>query len=227
MRTVPQHIVVIPDGNRRWAKSNNILFENAYSMSADSINKIIEFAVSNGVEYVTVWPVSTKTWMRSLEEIEVVLNVLSAYVVEAQGTFPERGWRFRTIGRLDRLERIDAELSRALRDLCARTEACDRANIILAIDYDGQEEIVRAVNRILNENTASIGRHDFRRYLDTGDVPDPDLLLRFGGDRRLSNFILYQIGYAELFFLDDDLPDFQMERLNDIFTEFAERRYSQ
>lgn len=227
VQTVPNHIVVIPDGNRRWAKKKGYGLEDAYGISASVLDGIIDFGVRRGVRYFTVWPISTKTWIRSSGEIEALLLALRGYVNTSLETYPKRGWRSRTVGRTDRLRRMDPKLDEAISELCTRTTGCSRAQVNMAIDYDGQEEIVRAVNRLLQSGVNEVAHSDIRDSLDLGDGPDPDLLLRFGGDRRLSNFILYQIGYAELYFLDDDLPTFDMGRLETIFDEFAERRYSQ
>lgn len=227
--TTPKHVAFIPDGNRRWAKRNNKDLADVYSISASLLDQMIHDMVDRGVTYVTVWPVSSRTFWRSKPEVDVILEAVRSYLSESVGSYLQRGYRFRVIGSLDRLREIHSGLCEAIEALERKTADQTRATVIMAFDYSGREELARAVRRLIQNGAGEqvLDAEPLRKYLDAPDIPDPDILIRTGGDRRLSGFLPYQTEYTELFFCDELLPDFKLERIAEIFDAFSKRRLSQ
>ena len=225
----PRHLAIIPDGNRRWSRKHGIELGRTYSIAAQIIDRLIDYSVDRGIEYVTVWPTSNRTWRRAKPEIELILTAVREYLNLARESYPARRYRFRFIGRMDRLRQQYPLLCKEIEDLQVATSDMRRATVTMAFDYNGREEIVRAIQRMRDSGQMDqeLNVDSIRRFLDTKDMPDPDLLVRMGGDRRLSGFLPFQLEYTELFFRDELLPDFKIETMSEILEAFADRRYSQ
>ena len=223
---VPRHIAIILDGNGRWAKKRGLPRTAGHAAGAETFRKIALYCRDIGVEYLTVYAFSTE---RPGDEVRTIMRLLSKYLHEAIDTMERDGMKMRIFGDV-------SGLSPELRALAAETDGiADRidgfqANICL--NYGGRDEIVRAARRWAED--AAAGRADgelteelFSRYLYSANVPDPDLLIRPGGEQRLSNFLLWQCAYAEFYFTDVLWPDFTKEELDKAIEVYRsrDRRY--
>jgi undecaprenyl diphosphate synthase len=226
---VPEHVAIIPDGNRRWAAQMQRNLLEAYTIGAHALDICIDYAVERGVRNVTIWPTSTRTWLRSDSDVRALIAAVQFQLDMAQHSYPERGFRYRTIGRLDRFKTVAPEMVGRLIALEQATAALTTANITMAFDYDGQDEIARALRKIIEKKIPSedVSPEVIGDHLDTAGLPDPDLIIRTGGDLRLSGFLPFQARYAEIQFLDVLLPDINPDIMSAAFNKFAARRYSQ
>ena len=226
---VPRHIAIILDGNGRWAKKRGLPRTAGHAAGAETFRKIALYCRDIGVEYLTVYAFSTENWKRPDSEVKTIMRLLDKYLREAIDTMERDGMKMRIFGDV-------SGLSPELRALAAETDGiADRidgfqANICL--NYGGRDEIVRAARRWAED--AAAGRADgelteelFSRYLYSANVPDPDLLIRPGGEQRLSNFLLWQCSYAEFYFTDVLWPDFTKEELDKAIEVYRsrDRRY--
>ncbi|MEY3197116.1 MAG: hypothetical protein RLZZ59_484, partial [Pseudomonadota bacterium] len=201
------HIAIIMDGNGRWAKANGHDLASAHAKGADSAEKIIEYAASIGVKHLTLYAFSTENWKRPHEEVSALMDLLGFYLQQKIKMLHEKKIRFRVIGDLGRMSNeirtllIDAEVSTAM---------YETMSVYLAFSYGGRDEVVRACNKILSTNEFdSVTEEEFAKFLDAPDMPDVDLMIRSGGDIRISNFLIWQNAYAELYFTQTLWPDFK------------------
>jgi undecaprenyl diphosphate synthase len=220
------HLSIIPDGNRRWAKQRGLEISEGHKTSGDykKINSFCQAAIKEKIKFLSVWGFSTENWKREKKEIdnifEVVENVLKCLVENVD----KNKYKFIHIGRKDRLPKNLLELISKLEYLSA---GYNNFTLIFALDYGGQDEILRAVNKLLKENILQINENSFRDYLDTKDIPDPDLIVRTGKEKRLSGFMCFQSAYSEIFFVNKYFPDLTEKDLRKIIKEFSqkERRF--
>ena len=227
--TVPRHIAIILDGNGRWARRRGLPRTAGHAAGSENFRKIATYCKDIGVEYLTVYAFSTENWKRPEDEVKTIMRLLRRYLNEAIDTMERDGMKMRIFGDL-------SGLSPELQELAHRTdEIADhidgfQANVCL--NYGGRDEIVHAAKRWAEDLAA--GRADvelteevFSRYLYSANVPDPDLLIRPGGEQRLSNFLLWQCAYAEFYFTDVLWPDFTREELDKAIAVFQsrDRRY--
>ena len=226
---VPRHIAIILDGNGRWAKKRGLPRTAGHAAGAETFRKIALYCRDIGVDYLTVYAFSTENWKRSDDEVGAIMRLLNKYLHEAIDTMERDGMKMRIFGDV-------TGLSPELQALAHRTdEIADRidgfqANICL--NYGGRDEIVQAARRYardLAEGRAEgeLTEEKFGSYLYSAGVPDPDLLIRPGGEQRLSNFLLWQCAYAEFYFTDVLWPDFTPEELDKAIEVFRsrDRRY--
>ena len=226
---VPRHIAIILDGNGRWARKRGLPRTAGHAAGAETFRKIAYYCRDIGVDYLTVYAFSTENWKRPEGEVKTIMRLLDKYLREAIDTMERDGMKMRIFGDL-------SGLSSELQELAHRTdEIADhidgfQANVCL--NYGGRDEIVHAAKRWAEDLAA--GRADvelteevFSRYLYSANVPDPDLLIRPGGEQRLSNFLLWQCAYAEFYFTDVLWPDFTPEELEKALAVFRsrDRRY--
>ena len=226
---VPRHIAIILDGNGRWAKKRGLPRTAGHAAGAETFRKIAYYCRDIGVDYLTVYAFSTENWKRPEGEVKTIMRLLDKYLREAIDTMERDGMKMRIFGDV-------SGLSPELQELAHRTdEIADhidgfQANVCL--NYGGRDEIVHAAKRWAEDLAA--GRADgelteetFSRYLYSANVPDPDLLIRPGGEQRLSNFLLWQCAYAEFYFTDVLWPDFTPEELDKAVAVFRsrDRRY--
>lgn len=208
---VPKHVAIIMDGNRRWAVSRNLPPMMGHWRGADAITEIVRAARQIGVRVLTLYAFSTENWGRSEAEIEALMRLFETYLDLKREEMVEEGIKLSAIGDLARLP---FGVRRALEATRAATEHCLGLELILALNYGGRDDICRAASRIALEVQA--GRLDpkevseqlFSRYLDTAAWPDPDLLIRTSGEKRLSNFLLWQVSYSEVLLTDVPWPEF-------------------
>ena len=218
----PKHIGIIPDGNRRWAKSMGVAEYLAHSTSGNyhNLSKIFNTARDEGIETLSMWAFSTENWEREKREIDELLGViergLDSFILAA----PRNQYNFRVIGKR---ENIPNRMEQKIKELEEETKNYENMQIILGIDYGGRDEILRAVNKAIKDGKP-INEEDLKKYLDTSGIPDPDLIIRTGGEKRLSGYMPFQSTYSELIFMDVLFPDFTSEKLVEAIKEFEDRK---
>ncbi len=227
---VPLHVAIIMDGNRRWAQARGLPTVAGHRQGAQAVRRAVEGCVRLGVRYLTLYAFSSENWRRPSGEIGELMRLLRFYLEKEVDALDENRVRLRVIGERSRL---DPDIVALIERAEARTRRHDRLDLLIALDYGGRQEIVRAARAIAEAvraqrlDPAEIDEQCFARALYTGDVPDPDLLIRTSGEQRISNFLLWQLAYTELVFLPIGWPDFTEEHLAAAIAEFSrrERRY--
>lgn len=226
---VPRHIAIILDGNGRWAKKRGLLRTAGHMAGAETFRRIATYCKNIGVEYLTVYAFSTENWKRPEEEVGTIMKLLGRYLDEAIRTMEKDHIRMKVFGEL-------ARLSPKLREMVDRTDEISQhyqgfqANICL--NYGGRDEIIHAARRYARDYAegrvqGELSEEQFGNYLYSAGIPDPDLLIRPGGEMRISNFLLWQCAYTEFYFTEVLWPDFTPEELDKAIAEFnrRDRRY--
>jgi len=221
---LPTHIAIIMDGNGRWARRRGLPRVAGHRAGIGAVRQVVEGSAELGIRVLTLYAFSVENWKRPRTEVSTLMQLLKEYLNKELDNIHKNNIRFRTIGRTDALDpSVQAELEKAI--------ACTSGNtgmiFNVALNYGGRVEIVDAVNRILQQGVASISEKDFARYLYTSGQPDPDLLIRTSGELRISNFLLWQIAYAEIWVTAILWPDFDKQHLYEAIIAFQkrERRY--
>ena len=220
---LPKHIVLIPDGNRRWAKEHDLPLEEGHRRGFEAVMETTRVAESWGIKYFTVWAFSTENWNRSRFEVKYLMRLFKQFLEKHLKEFIERGVRIMHLGRRDRIPQF---LLNSLEKAIKKTENNNNFFLNIALDYGGRDEIVRAVRRIIaaGKNPDEVNEAEFRKFLDTNGQPEPDLIIRTGGEQRLSGILAYQATYAELYFEKCYLPDFNEEKLKAAILDFSRRQ---
>lgn len=224
------HIAIIMDGNGRWAKKRGLPRSMGHKKGAEAVKEITKAAANLGVKYLTLYAFSTENWNRDSEEVESLMDLLRQYLKSDLKEVQENGVRIRFIGERSMLA---SDIVESMNRLEAETAQNDKMTLCLAISYGSRQEIVNAARKIAElAKRGDIQPEDvdvkmFSGMLYTQDIPDPDLLIRTSGEQRLSNYLLWQLAYAEFFFSDVLWPDFDEKTLTDIIADFKsrERRY--
>lgn len=217
------HLAIIMDGNGRWAKSRGLLRTNGHKIGAQKIDEIAKFCLENGIKNLTLYAFSTENWKRPKSEINFLLNLFSDFLKSKKEIFIKNEIKFNTIGDLSK---FDENLQKEIKILHEITKNYEKLNLNLAVNYGGRDEIIRAIQKIIAQN-GEICEENLNKNLDTANFGDVDLLIRTGGQKRLSNFLLWQSSYAELTFSDTLWPDFSVEELKKIVENFKkeERKF--
>ena len=210
------HLAIIMDGNGRWAKNRTLIRTDGHKKGADTVENIAIYCAKNGIKNLTLYAFSTENWKRPKSEIDFLLNLLLKFIKLKENLFLENSIRFHTIGDLSP---FNTQLKNAIANLKDKTKDNSRLNLILAINYGSQNEIVRAVNSAL-ANGVKIDEKSISSHLDSADFGDVDLMIRTGGEHRLSNFLLWQSSYAELAFTPTLWPDFDTKELDEMIAKF-------
>ena len=226
---IPRHIAIILDGNGRWAKRRGLPRTAGHAVGAETFRKIATYCKDIGVEYLTVYAFSTENWKRPEGEVKTIMRLLNKYLQEAIDTMERDKIRMKIFGDLNALTEEQRELVRKTDEISQRYEGF-QANICL--NYGGRDEIVHAARRYAADLAAGkaegeLTEEQFGSYLYSAGIPDPDLLIRPGGEQRISNFLLWQCAYAEFYFTDVLWPDFSPQELDKAIAEFQrrDRRY--
>ena len=224
--SIPTHISIIMDGNRRWAKKHKLAVLKGHEYAANNVlERIVEHAAKIGVKYVTFWAFSTENWQRSKPEVEGLLNILKISLKTKIGSFLKKGVCLKVIGDISKFPK---DLQGGIAEAIEKTKNCKNITVVLAVNYGGRDEIIRAVNKIVSNISKSVTQKksevDFAQYLDTVGIPDPELIIRTGGEKRLSGFLLWQSEYSELYFTDKLWPDFKEKDLDVAVEEFSFRQ---
>jgi undecaprenyl diphosphate synthase len=224
---IPMHVAIILDGNGRWAKKRMMPRNYGHSQGSKTVEKICEDAYNIGIKYLTVYAFSTENWRRPKEEVDALMKLLNSYLDTSIKTSKKNNMRVRIIG--DKSGLADS-MRKKIEELEEASKNNTGLNFQVAINYGGRDEIVRAVKALsidLKDETVAVDDIDdgvFSRYLDTGDIPDPDLLIRTSGEQRLSNFLLWQQAYTEFYFTDVLWPDFNKEELLKAVEYYSDRK---
>lgn len=224
---VPQHIAIIMDGNGRWAKAKGLSRSCGHQEGAKRVTEIVEHCRNRGVKHLTLYAFSSENWQRPEDEISTLMTLLGEYLFKEGPKLIKNEVSFRTIGRIEKLPRPLIEMILALK---SQTEGFSNQTLTLALSYGGRDEIVQAFGRMyraIEDGKLSgddINEQVISRFLDTGTQPDPDLFIRTSGEQRLSNFLLYQLSYSELYFSETLWPDFGAEALDRAIKVFQSRQ---
>ncbi len=219
---LPRHVAIVMDGNRRWARLHGLSEGEGHSAGVDAIRPLVEHAVDLGIEALSIYAFSRENWARGEDEVETLFSLLEAAIRRETPDLVRQGVRVQILGRLDELpERTRASIADAL----SATERGSRMTLNVAFNYSGRSEIVDAVRRCIADGMAAdeIDEVAIRARLYTADVPDLDLLIRTGGEQRISNFLIWQAAYAELYFCDILWPDFDPAAFDAAVAEFSRR----
>ena len=227
---LPDHVAIIMDGNGRWAKKRLLNRVKGHEKGSDTVRNIVRTCRELGIRYLTLYAFSTENWQRPKSEVEALMTLLKRFLKTEKSEMLENDIRLRVIGQVDRLP---ADVRKSLEETMAATRANRGMDLILALSYGGRAEIVDMVQAVAEK--ARQGRIDPRAitaetisdHLYTREIPDPDILIRTSGEMRISNFLLWQIAYAEIFITPTLWPDFSKDELLQILKEFQgrERRY--
>ena len=214
MTAVPQHIAVIMDGNRRWARERGLPILEGHRRVADEVlEPLIEHAARRGVRYMTFWAFSTENWRRDAAEVRGIMAIFRHVIKKRWARLHEKGVRVRVIGDLSQ---FPADIQKALEDVVEQTKNNTTITAIFALNYGGRDELRRAIQKAPNQK-------DFEDHLDTKGIPDPELIIRTGGEQRLSGFLLWQSEYSELYFPTWYMPEFTPKHLDEAIEEYARR----
>jgi undecaprenyl diphosphate synthase len=218
---LPQHVAIIPDGNRRWASKNGLPRIRGHEVGGDRIFQVVEHLMKLGVRFVTVWGFSTDNWKRKEEEIHSLFQLLEFWIRKTESWAQDNKVKLRYMGRL---QELPDNLQNVIREGVIRTKNNQGLTLNLAFNYAGRTEIIDAVNRIISEHEINqIDENIFGSYLYTDDTPDVDLVIRTAGEYRISNFMLWQIAYSEFYFAPVYWPDFDIEEMNKALAAYGER----
>ena len=222
---IPQHIVLFPDGNRRWAKERGLPTLEGHMKGRENFEGFLTWCKKRGVKVITVFGFSSENWNRSKEEVEYLMDLFETYLSEPRGVkkFQQEGVHVQIIGQKERLR---PSLQKVISDIENLTKDNSSFYLNLAVSYGGKWDITQAVKRIVQEGIPAeeIGEETIAERLSTAGLPDPDLIIRAGGEKRLSNFVLWQGAYAELYFCPKYWPDFEEQDLQEAFDEYARRQ---
>jgi len=220
---VPKHVAIIMDGNGRWAKSHGLPRTEGHRRGTDNLRRILESSVEFGIEILTIYAFSTENWRRPPLEVRLLMGILEMVIDRELKELHANGVQIRHIGEMDG---IDPKLQRKILYACDYTKDNTRLILNVAFNYGGRDEIVHAVRRIINAgipadqvDAALIGK-----YLYTGDLPDPDLIIRTSGELRVSNFLIWQGAYSEYYATPVYWPDFSKEELHKALVEYGHRK---
>ena len=217
-----RHLAIIMDGNGRWAEARGLTRSDGHRAGARQISVVTRAALKAGIKYMTLYAFSTENWKRPKPEVATLMGLIPEFAVSELPNMMRDGVRLRTIGRTGDLPLAARTALLKTIDLTAKN---DKLILTIALSYGGRAEIVDAVNRIIAEKrTAPVTEQDFPNYLYAPDIPDPDLLVRTGGEMRLSNFLLWELSYSELYVTDTYWPDFGEEALQKALESFGGRK---
>lgn len=227
-KTIPTHIAIIMDGNRRWARKRGLPTQLGHSQGVKALEKIAIACQDIGVKYLTVFAFSTENWRRSKEEVDYLMDLLAKNIADFDKRFDNRNVRIKAVG--DK-KGLPQELLEGIEKIEQKTKGNDGLTVNIAINYGGRDEIVKATQAILEDiktgkldSNVEINEELLSKYMYTNDDPDPDLLIRTAGEIRTSGFLTWQTVYSELYFTDVTWPDFDEKELNKAIEEFNNRK---
>ena len=212
------------DGNGRWAKEKGLSRLEGHKQGVNVVREIITYCSKINIKYLTLFTFSEENWNRPKKEVIGLMNLLVSSLKKETESLKKNNIKFSVIGDL---KKIDIYTRSKINQTIEITESNDGLNLNLAISYGSRQEIIQAINQIIEENKSQISMDEFSDFLYTKKLPDPDLLIRTGKEKRISNFLLWQIPYSEIFFSNSFWPDFNENELNNILKEYTtiERRY--
>jgi undecaprenyl diphosphate synthase len=222
-RDVPRHVAVIMDGNGRWAKQRFLPRVAGHKRGLEAVRATVRACAKRGVEYLTLFAFSSENWRRPSDEVKFLMQLFVAALEQEVEKLHENGVRFRAIGNL---ERFEPRIVRLIEQAEALTAGNTRLLLTIAANYGGRWDMLQAVNRMLRERPELAGgfsESDLTPYFSMSYAPEPDLFIRTGGEQRISNFLLWQLAYSELYFTDTLWPDFDAAELDRAIRSYQER----
>lgn len=227
---IPEHVAVIMDGNGRWAKKRGVPRAMGHKAGCETLEKMVRVASDMGIQYFTVYGFSTENWKRSAEEVGALMQLMRYYLVRLLKIASQNNVKVEMLGERSR---FDKDIIKGIDNLVEGTKDNTGMRFIIAINYGGRDEIVRAARKLVEEyrdngrDVSEIDEAVFNSHLDTHGLPDPDLLIRTSGEMRLSNYLLWQLAYTELYVTDCLWPDFNKEELEKAVVAYngRERRF--
>lgn len=221
---IPNHIAIIMDGNGRWAKEHGLGRAEGHRRGAETIEKIVRACHRRHIRYLTLYAFSEENWLRPSDEVLSLMQLLKGFLASKRAELLENRIHFRPIGDIDKLEQ---DVRRELIKTEEATRKGDLMTLVVALSYGGRQEILRAVTKLMKDGVSDLTPEVFESRLDTQGIPDPDLLIRTSGEYRISNFLLWQLAYTELYFTETLWPDFDEKELDRAIASFAtrERRF--
>lgn len=226
MNKIPEHVAIILDGNGRWAKEKGMPRTYGHTVGAKNVENICRAANELGIKYVTMYAFSTENWNRPESEVSALMKLLDGYLKTCIKTAKKNNMRIRVIGDMSRL---DAKFQERIREVVEVSKEYDGLNLTIAINYGSRDEMLRATRQIARDcidgkiTPEEIDEAYFSNSLDTNDIPDPDLLIRTSGEQRLSNYLLWQLAYAEFYFTPVPWPAFSKQDLEDAIEAYNNR----
>ncbi len=220
---LPKHIAIIMDGNRRWATARNLAPGDGHKAGAQNLEKIVDHCKEIGVTHLTVYALSTENWRkRSVAEVKGIFNLLIRIVKEKSEEYKKSGIKFFVLGNF---QAFPLKVRKAIKKIVDMILDQERLKFNVALNYGGRDEIVTAIKNIIKDGIkpSQVNEELVSKYLYTHDQPDPDLVIRPGGEFRLSNFLLWQTSYAELYFTDILWPDFTPKKLDEAIYWYQQR----
>lgn len=229
-KNIPVHVSIIMDGNGRWARQRGLERVSGHSNGVDSVRASVEAAAEEGVRYLSLFAFSEENWNRPESEVSTLMSLMMKSIVEEVGSLAEKGVSLRVIGNLSRLEPHLVEAIREAEEATAPASGREPLlTLIVFLSYSGKWDILQAAKRMAKEYSdnpeglESVGLEDFDRYLATAGIPDPDLIIRTSGEKRISNYLLWQAAYSEFLFVDTLWPDFGKEDFRSALEEYSRR----
>ena len=224
---IPKHLAIIMDGNGRWAEQRHLPRILGHRKGVETVQTIVGECLELGIGYLTLYAFSSENWGRPQEEVEALMGLLGTFLKKELSQIHERGIRLMAVGELDRLPK---SISKILKDSIKKTSGNDRMVLNLALSYGSRNELTRAMQVLGREiadgrmQAEQITEEDIEAALDTHGIPDPDLLIRTSGEMRISNFLLWQMAYSELYFTEALWPDFSRDHLLQALEEYSRRQ---
>lgn len=218
---LPKHIGFIMDGNGRWANKRGRARTYGHKVGIDTVTTVIKHCQDIGVKYITFYAFSTENWKRPKDEVDEIFRLLEVYIRNHKQEFIERKIKLNILGQLIKLPQ---KLQKELTECIEKTKNFSDFVVNIAIDYGSRTEIVNAVNQIINDKVQKVDEKTFSQYLQTADMPDPDLIVRTSGEYRLSNFLLYQGAYSEFYFPKVYWPSFREKEIDRAIKVYLKRR---
>jgi undecaprenyl diphosphate synthase len=229
MPEIPKHVAIILDGNGRWAKSKGMPRTYGHTMGAKNVEPICKAAYNLGIKYITFYAFSTENWKRPDSEVSALMDLLESYMKTCKKLAKDNNMRVRIIGDISA---FTPSMQEKIKDLESYSKDFSGLNMQIALNYGSRDEIVRAVNAYnkdvsANKAPAPLTEEILSSYLDTKDIPDPDLMIRTSGEQRLSNYLLWQLAYSEFYFTEVPWPDFHEANLKEAVEAYMnrDRRY--
>jgi len=219
---LPKHVAIIVDGNRRWAKKQGFSSIVGHKYVTDNtIESLVYRCLELKIPYITFWAFSTENWKRGKKFASTLFKLLEKTLQKNTDKWNKDGIRLNTIGDLSKLPQ---NLVKTINQRTKESVKNKKITVTLALNYGGRDEIIRAVNKIIKQQCNSVTMKQFDSYLDTHDLPDPDLIIRTGGAKRLSGFMTWQSEYSEFYFTDILMPDFTIKEFNKALQEYSQRQ---
>jgi undecaprenyl diphosphate synthase len=226
-KSLPGHVAIILDGNGRWAHQRGLARTKGHEHGAAAVRTAVRGCQERGVEVLTLYAFSVNNWNRPKDEVDALMRICTEFAEGERADLVARGIRVRIVGEIDD---IPTRTRRAMERLVEDTAGNTGMTLALALNYGGRRDVVNAIRALAIRARAGIvmpeeiDEHSLRSYLTTSDLPDPDLVIRTGGERRLSDFLLFESAYAELYFTETYWPDFTLETLDEALSSYARRQ---